>query len=199
MRDLLYQLSRGFAFAGVEHDDLKFGLRVMPVIIGVLAGVVFAILPDKPALTGEGSLSRHLLSVFSTLPGFFIAALAAISTFPRPEMDDTMPAPAPRLKLRVGNDSDWVDLTFRMFLSHLFAYVTTLAFLAVFIFVGVDLLHQSGDALMQRALPPTWLSSWSHVLNAGYVALAISLTANIVLTTLLGIYFLAERIHRPNS
>jgi hypothetical protein len=199
MRDLVYQLTRGFAFAGVDHKDLKFGLRVMPVLFAIAAGMIFAVLPDKPLLTGEGSLSRHLLSVFSTLPGFFIAALAAVSTFTRPEMDETMPAPAPRLKLRVGDESDWVDLTFRMFLAHLFAYVTTLAFLAVFIFVSVDLLHQSGDTLLKLVVPPKWLSSWSHFLNAGYVALAVGLTANIVLTTLLGIYFLAERIHRPNS
>lgn len=199
MLDLIYQIGRGFAFGGVKHADLTRALRWGPVIIAVLGLIIYVILPVKPALVGEGSLSRHLIAVFSTLPGFFIAALAAVATFNRPEMDETMPDPAPQLKLKTGNERDWVDLTFRMFLSHLFGYLTTIAFIAVFLFLGVDILSASGNDLVAKAIDEAALSHAALAFNATYVGLAVWLSAKVVITTLLGIYFLAERIHRPHA
>lgn len=199
MWDLIYQIGRGFAFGGVKHPDLTGALRWGPVIIAALGLVVYVALPVKPALVGEGSLSRHLIAVFSTLPGFFIAALAAVATFSRPEMDETMPAPAPQLKLKTGDERDWVDLTFRMFLSHLFGYLTTIAFIAVFLFLGVDLLSASGNDLLVKAVDGAVSALVAQAANAGYVGLALWLSAKVVFTTLLGIYFLAERIHRPHA
>lgn len=199
MGDLIYQMGRGFAFAGVDHPNLKFAFRWAALIAAVILAVGYLALPVKPALVGEGSLSRHLISVFSTLPGFFIAALAAVATFSRPEMDMTMPEPAPRLRLRVGNETDWVDLTFRMFLSHLFGYLTTLGFLAVFFFLTVDLLSNSGNDLLQKIPNATVGLVVSKTANVVYVGLACWLSIQIMLTTMLGIYFLAERVHRPNA
>ncbi|WP_404414764.1 hypothetical protein [Brevundimonas vesicularis] len=199
MLDLIYQIGRGFAFGGVRHPDLTGALRWTPLVFAVLGIAVYVALPVKPALVGDGSLSRHLIAVFSTLPGFFIAALAAVATFSRPEMDETMPDPAPQLKLKTGNERDWVDLTFRMFLSHLFGYLTTLAFIAVFLFLSVDLLSASGNDLLAKAVNEAALSHAALALNAAYVGLAVWLSAKVVITTLLGIYFLAERIHRPHA
>lgn len=84
-----------------------------------------------------------MISIFAILPGFFIAAIAAVATFNRAEMDFVMPEPAPELKLRTGSDEDYVKLTFRVFTSHLFAYLTTLSFFAVFMFITVDLTSPS--------------------------------------------------------
>lgn len=195
---IVYQITRGLAFWNIDHPELRPVIRLGPLVIAVSATIIFLALPVKPVLVGEGSLSRHLISVFSTLPGFYIAALAAVATFSRPEMDETMPAPAPRMRLRVGNETGWVDLTFRMFLSHLFAFLTTLSFLAVFILVGTDLLSASGSDLLEK-LAKSHFRTISAVFNATYVGLAVWLAGLIVLTTLFGLYFLAERIHRPES
>ena len=199
MRELFYQIGRGFAFGQIKHPELTPALRWGPLCVALLAGVIYIAVPLKPKLVGDGSLSRHLIGVFSTLPGFFIAALAAVSTFSRPEMDMTMPSPAPQLRLKVGNERDWVPLTFRMFLSHLFGYLTTLAFLAVFFFVGVDVLSGSGSDILGRIVAADNYQSSASLFNVTYVGLAAWLSAKIVGTTLLGIYFLSERIHRPGA
>lgn len=199
MLELLYQIGRGFAFSSVRHTELTRALRWIPLVFAAICIAAYLALPVRPPLTGEGSLSRHLIAVFSTLPGFFIAALAAVATFNRIEMDETMPTPAPQLKLKTGGERDWVDLTFRMFLSHLFGYLTTLAFIAVFLFVGVDVLSASGTDLLEKSLDITGATLVAQVSNAAYVGLAVWLSSKIVITTLLGIYFLAERIHRPQA
>ena len=70
-----------------------------------------------------------MITVFAILPGFFIAALAAVSTFNRPEMDEVMSGQAPELKLRTGEHESYVPLTTRMFTTHLFSYLTSISFL----------------------------------------------------------------------
>lgn len=194
---MLYLVSRAFAFGGIKHPDLTPFLRWGPVVIAFLLTFLFWLLPVQPKLAGDGSLSRHMITIFAILPGFFIAAIAAVATFNRAEMDEVMPEPAPELKLRTGRDESYVKLTSRMFTSHLFAYLTTLAFCAVFLFVSVDLTAPSVGLLISKISHAGARDIVTVILSLGYVWVVVWFAAKIVLTTLVGLYFLAERIHRP--
>ena len=145
-----YQIRRAFAFGKVEHPDLRPFLTWFPFLIGLALAIGCELLPVRPRLTGDGSLSRHMLTIFAILPGFYIAALSAVATFSREEMDFEMPDPAPKMMLRVGAHDEKVSLTFRMFLSHMFSYLTALSFVAVFIFMAAELLEPSLRAFMLR-------------------------------------------------
>ena len=87
---------------------------------------------------------------WSHFAGIFIAALAAVSTFDRHTLDDLMPAPAPRLELRTRGQDETVDLTMRMFLTHLFAYLTTYSFLLALICVICEALAPSFGSIVER-------------------------------------------------
>lgn len=196
---MLYLVSRPFAFGGIRHPDLTPFLRWVPIAIAAALALVFYILPVRPKLSGGNSLSSDLINIFAILPGFFIAAIAAVATFDRAEMDEVMPEPAPELKLRTGQDESYVKLTFRMFVSHLFAYLTTLSFIAVFICLSADFLAPSFRFIMTSVF-----ASEIHVLvlkffDVFYVFAVSWLSAKIFLTTMVGLYFLAERIHRPDA
>jgi hypothetical protein len=194
---VLYLISRPFAFIWVKHPTLTPFLRFAPLSVAAIFTVIYWIMPIRPALTGDGSLSRHMITVFAILPGFFIAALAAVSTFNRPEMDEVMPDPAPELKLRTGEHESYVPLTARMFTTHLFSYLTSISFFAVFLFVCADLSSPSISYLVGLVPDQLWRDMLTHALALAYFACVIWLAAKIVLTTLIGLYFLAERIHRP--
>lgn len=196
---MLYLISRPLAFGGIRHPTLTPFLRRGPISVAVVLTVIFWFLPVRPELTGEGSLSRHMMTVFAILPGFFIAALAAISTFQRPEMDEVMPDPAPELKLRTGNHESYVPLTARLFTAHLFAYLTTISFVAVFLFMSVDLAAPSVRFLVGKIAETGLRSLTANMLSLVYFWVVVWLAAKIILTTLVGIYFLAERIHRANA
>ena len=101
MFSLPYQLSRAFAFSGIERVGWTRPFKWLPVLAALLVGSVFLFLPSKPPLTGGDGLCRLLELVFSVLPGFFIAALAAVATFGKQELDYEMPDPAPTIILRV--------------------------------------------------------------------------------------------------
>lgn len=140
-----------------------------------------------------------MIAVFGILPGFYIAALAAVATFYREEIDKVMPHPAPTLKMRTGPRETDVKLTFRMFMSHLFSYLTAVSFLAVFVFVMAELVAASvlyTIGLIGNLSVRAWVLCFTESL---YVATVAWLASKIVLTTLVGLYFLAERMHRPDA
>jgi len=195
---LWYQVRRAFAFGGVKHPDLTPFLTWVPIVLGVILAVGFELLPVRARFTGDGSISRLMLTVFAILPGFYIAALAAVATFNRDEMDFEMPEPAPKMILRTRGRDEETALTFRMFLSHMFSYLTALSFVAVFIFMGAELVAPSAKLILGN-LTPHWQDFATYALGGSYVFVAFWLAAKIVLTTMIGLYFLAERIHRPNA
>lgn len=192
-----YQIRRAFAFGEVKHPDLTPFLTWVPFFVGLLFAVGFEFLPVRPRFTGDGSVSRHMITVFAILPGFYIAALAAVATFNREEMDFEMPDPAPRMLMRSRGIDQETILTFRMFLSHMFSYLTALSFVAVFMFIGAELLAPSVQLLIGK-LPSDWTAVATCSLGLSYLLLTFWLAAKIVLTTMIGLYFLAERIHRPD-
>lgn len=196
---MLYLISRPFAFIGIRHPTLTPFLRYAPLAVASFFTVVFWMMPVRPSLTGDGSLSRHMITVFAILPGFFIAALAAVSTFNRSEMDEVMPDPAPELKLRTGEYESYVPLTARMFMTHLFSYLTSVSFFAVFLFVCADLSENSVVYIINKIPKPFWKGALMEGLSLVYFTIVIWLAAKIILTTLIGLYFLAERIHRPSA
>jgi hypothetical protein len=159
--------------------------------------LVFMILPAKPDVFGDGGLNGSIISLVATLPGFFIAALAAVSTFQRETLDETMPAPAPRLKLRTRGQDEAVDLTMRMFLSHLFAYLTAYSFLLALLCVACEALAASVWAIVQ--VWSQYIPQLGLLIRLAYVAMVAWFLSNIITATLFGMYFLAERMHRPNA
>jgi hypothetical protein len=197
MSELFYQLGRCFAFRQIEHGQLPWITWRLPLALTAVVAVAFIMLPAKPDLFGDGGLNGSILSLVATLPGFFIAALAAVSTFQRETLDETMPAPAPRLKLRTRGQDDAVDLTMRMFLSHLFAYLTAYSFLLALLCVVCEALAPAVRAMIQASNFDAALLNL--LVRLGYVAMAAWFLSNIITAALFGMYFLAERMHRPNA
>ncbi|MFP3637099.1 hypothetical protein, partial [Bacillus sp. SIMBA_033] len=85
-------------------------------------------------------------------------------------------------------------LTFRMFLTHMFSYLTALSFLAVFMFVGAELIAPSAKLLIGK-LSSDGRNVATYALGGSYLLFSFWLAAKIILTTMIGLYFLAERIH----
>ena len=197
MGELFYQLGRCFAFRRIEHAQLPWITWRLPLTLTAAVATIFIVLPAKPDLFGDGGLNGSIISLVATLPGFFIAALAAVSTFQRETLDEIMPSPAPRLKLRTRGQEEAADLTMRMFLSHLFAYLTTYSFLLALLCVVCEALSPSVQMIVQ-----TWgndIPLLGLFVRLAYVAMVAWFLSNIITATLFGMYFLAERMHRPNA
>ncbi|MCK1670190.1 hypothetical protein [Bradyrhizobium sp. 153] len=87
------------------------------------------------------------------LTGFFIAALAAVATFGKQEMDDPMPGEPPvRLEHTINTETYYENLSRRRFLSFLFGYM---AFLTLVLYV-VGYVYLITDKYWLSEAAPSW-------------------------------------------
>lgn len=196
---ILYQLTRCFAFRRIQHPHLPWITKYLPLLVTAVAALVFLFLPITPRLFGDGSITRNMISLLSILPGFFIAALAAVATFTRESLDQVMPDPPPKLALRSGDAFETVDLTMRMFLCHMFAYLTAVSFAAALFCIVGEVVAPSVSYIIELCALGRSKPIATGAVKTIYVCALAWMTANIAFTTLFGMYFLAERMHRPRA
>lgn len=128
-------------------------------------------------------------ALMGILVGFYIAALAAVSSFTNESLDQVMKGRAPTLtQVRQGTTVK-ETLTRRRFLSILFGYCACLSII-LYIF-GVLQAHVSVN------LPPIY---WLKIANDWARSIAwvfyIWLLSSLLVVTLLGLHYLVERMHR---
>lgn len=196
LKQLIYELFRGFAYRGISHDNMRIYTVWLPLLITVAAAALYVGIPVKPALIGPSGLIGSLLALISTLPGFYFAGLAAVATFGNATMDKEMPAPAPEVKMLVNGQRLSVKLTRRLFLSYLFSYLVILSLALCLALITINALAPAIDAF--RISLVSHGGEWPWRLLKGTVGAAITFVfASMVVSTLHGIFFLTEKIHQP--
>lgn len=186
--DIFGQLLTPIAYLRIRHPAKPWFDWYIPAAITaiVFAAVFFAPKPVK--VFGEHGLIFFVTDLIKMLIGFYIAALAAVATFAREGMDECVQGEPATLRVKRKGVAKESILTRRRFLSYLFGY---LAFTGlVLYFAGAaTTLFGSNLSLLQAAL-------WGVVIKWCFVFAYIFFTANLITTTLLGLHFLADRIHR---
>lgn len=134
-----------------------------------------------------------ILSFVQNLPGFYIAALAAIATFGRHDIDEAMPgSPPPRIKtITTSGHGNVIVLMRRRFLCLLFAYLTVECIaLTLFSIFAISL------APAMRGLVSPIMLLIGHAISSVVV---LFLLTQLMVATLWGLYYLDERIHQPDT
>lgn len=197
LKQLAYELSRGFAYRGITHSGMRTYTTWLPLFLTILAGAFYAVLPVKPVLIGSTGLVGSLLTLVATLPGFYFAGLAAVATFGSTTMDHEMPEPAPEVEMRVRGQQVPVKLTRRLFLSYLFSYLVILSFGLCFALMAINAFAPSIDVL-QSAIGRLTGEVWPWLVVKGAVGFLLTFAfASMVVSTLHGVFFLTEKIHQP--
>lgn len=173
----------------IQHACMKYFNFVIPLIIATFTILIFILLSDTSAkLTGQNSFISVITEFLKILTGFYIAALAAVATFNKPDMDELMEGEPPKLKIKFREKTQIIDLTRRRFLCYLFGY---LSFLSIVIYLGGE---------FSFYLPNVYCIIFSSkcYIYIKYLSLFIYLFAfwNLITNTLLGLYYLTDRMHR---
>ena len=187
------------AYRRIRDAKMVHYVWTLPFALTIFGFVLFYLLPIQPDLLGEkGALDKASLA-FTLLPGFFISALAAVSTFNRAEMDETMPAPAPTVRIHHRGNMVEIELTRRMFLSYLFSYLSVLSLL---LFVVSSALPSAIDNIHYVVRRTFSYGSSEDILFYIYNIISfifVYFCFSLIVSMLHGIYFLCERIHMPNT
>lgn len=181
-KPIIYQLSRPFSYLKIKHEDKWIYDWFTPVLLTALTSLLaYFFIPLNDLVSSDGLVSE-LTSFVANLPGFFIAALAAVATFNKNDIDDLMANP-PKIEILHHGSTLMVEMTRRRFLCVLFSYLTAIS---IFLVIGAKI----GLAL---TVPPEYFTFLSCL---GFVVFTFVLW-QMILATILGLYYLGERLHTP--
>lgn len=197
---IIHQLRRPFAFNKIRSAELNVVRFYTPAAITIVLVVLYIILPKKPEILGDKKYLDYMLQIVGILPGFYIAALAAGATFDNPALDETMPGKKPpELDIVRMGQSFTQKLTTRLFICHLFSYLSAASLMLAFaILLGIEI-NPSLDDISQSFKN---ISIVNYAIMSAQWAYVIALTfyaAKLTTITLHGLYFLAERMHLGNN
>lgn len=188
---MIEALFKPLRYLAIKVDDeggkVKTDIK-MPLIIALVISSVFLylrIIHQIHLFVTDELLTQNIIGLLQTLPGFYVAALAAISTFPSTSMNQDMPEPTPYLGVKDLPSYD--GLSRRRFLCYMFAYLAYISIITLFL-TAVIVFMYSNELLKSSAL----VSNISYFISCFSVFFLI---IQIVFLTFVGLWYLGERIH----
>lgn len=185
-----YQLLRPAAYLWIK-DRGKWQIDwLYPFIITIILTFSFFLLPVARCLYGEKGIIKELIGFIQILPGFYLAALAAIATFNKNDLDYHLPAPTPQIEIKVnGKDMD-IALTRRRMLSYLFGYLTFLS-LALYIIIVIGAVIAPSAKIL--------FGAYLSIAKIVFLGTFILFFSQMIIITIFGLYQLCDRIHQPDQ
>lgn len=188
---MLNQMLQPLSYLAIRHPQKWKVDWLFPIVISLICTVCSV---DKGLASDiyrpSGPVSM-LLGFFSSLPGFYIAALAAIATFGRNDIDNVLPEPTPTVKLITRGENVLVKLTRRRFLAMLFAFLTCESIGLVLYSV---LFLSFGPAVAGIDL---WGGVGSKIFMLGMTFIYYTLLMQMLAATFWGLYYLGFKLHEP--
>ena len=181
---------RSLNYLRVSHGYALWYNWVYPLVLGGAIALGILQLVTATSLFEADGFVRSFTPVLSILVPFYIAALAAVATFSgNQSIDRPFEMSQPVLLKVIGDGGDWenIDVTPRHFLSLLFGYCTSLSILLLLVSIFAPFIAKLAEIAF---------CDWaSFLLSTVFVVFAF-LLSQLILGTLLGVYYLSDRIHR---
>jgi|26BtaG_2_1085354.scaffolds.fasta_scaffold05527_3 hypothetical protein len=191
---MLRNTLKAFGFLRIKYrgQNLNFVLYTLPVVFAIFI-CIFILIVDFNSSKAINIFTQNAFDSISTfvqvLPGFYIASLAAIASYNNPNVDNKMSGRPPYLEERVSGGKRPSDLSRRRFLTLMFGYLAAVSMiLTIFLFF----IRLSYDTAIFSVKPLVY-SAVYYILCFVFFAIFLQM----ILITLHGIYYLADRMHRP--
>lgn len=187
--EMLKVLTSPLTYLRIRHEAKRWADWGYPLFLAALSAHLVLRHGEAGAIAGQGGLLAKLLIVSSVLPGFYIAALAAIATFNRPDIDELMPAPTPAIVHKIGGENNRIELTRRRFLTHLFSF---LCFESLAVMVACMFASLVGASILR-----SFIDQVACGIRIAFVFVVLLMFWQMIFGTLLGLYYLGDRLYRP--
>lgn len=189
---VLDQLLRPFAYLTIKHPAKKVVDRKVPFILTAIAMIVLVASRGQVNVWGDAGLVALIQSLVQGLPGFYIAALAAVATFGRQtSLDALIPEPTPTIDTWYGSSKVEIGLTRRRFLCLMFAHLTALS-LALSILTAFG---RSVAGVVRSSIGPAFADGLFYLTSAVYLFFVFQM----LVVTLWGLSYLSDKMHQPDA
>lgn len=187
------RLLRPVLFLCIKGEGLNYYRYWLPFWSTTIVICYFVIYPREIILFGDRSIISTLSSLLQLLPGFYIAALAAISTFNRKLMDKKLSGATVTLISCENGNLEQRELSRRHFLSLLFGY---LSFLSMMILVFSCITQMASPMeIIDMYLKTIDAKQYSKLIEWGFFVPIIFFFFQMIMITFLGLFYLCDRMH----
>lgn len=186
------QLFKPFGYLTIKHPAKKVVDLSIPLIMALTVLCILALARNAINVWGDSGLVSMVQGLVQGLPGFYIAALAAVATFGRQTaLDALIPEPTPTIETWYGTGKVEIGLTRRRFLCLMFAHLTALSIaLSIFTSFGISL-----AAPVRATLVPGFAELLFYVISGVYFFLLFQM----LVVTLWGLSYLSDKMHQPDA
>lgn len=187
------RLLRPFSYLTIKHEQKWQVDWLYPMILSVLSTMIIFIMRHfgQISLYTDGGMISKILNFIQVLPGFYIAALAAIATFNRTDIDKTMPAPPPEINIEISGQNVLIKLTRRRFLCSMFAFLTAECITIIVLCIFTQALYEPIKTII-----PISIQIWVSGL---FVLIFFTLFWQMIIASFWGLFYLGERLHQPDN
>lgn len=167
---------------------------IIPITVAIFVSsittIIWFFIGTEKSNVFTNDLTYYLICFLQTMPGFFIAALAAISTLNSSTMDQPMAGDPPKEKYVEHNPYQvfWIDMNRRRFLARLFSYLT---FISIALFVVLLLVRFSYS--LDIRVSSIYLVYIIYFFSCFVIVFGL---VQLIMMTFLSLYYLGERVHK---
>lgn len=177
------------SFLRMRSPDIYWYQWIYPTAIFIAIACSYYFMEGEVFTLNKAKLIEDVNSLMGILIGFYIAALAAVSSFTNENLDQVMKGRAPTILMRRQGKEIRETLTRRRFLAVLFGYCASLAI--ILYILGV---FQSRISFLQPSNEYV-----EAIINFGTIlfwSVYVWIISSLLIVTLLGLHYLVERMHR---
>ncbi|WP_300057168.1 hypothetical protein [Sulfitobacter sp.] len=177
-------LLTAFTLFRLRGGNLPYFQYVYPTLLTLLVLGVFNEWGSLFITVDVEKVVASATTLMGVLVGFYIAALAAVTSFPNDNLDNPMAGRSTMLREKCGRGTE--EVSRRRFLSILLGYC---AFLSILIFL-------TGSISTAISLKPQYQGGIAEALTAAYWAIYTWMISSLSTITLLCLHYLIDRMHR---
>jgi hypothetical protein len=187
---MFYRLITAFRYLLVRDGThtTRFVNWVIPALLAVVSVAAVRMACPAAVFARDGIVDR-LGQFAGILPGFYIAALAAVATFQKAGLDMQMPGNTPTVRMRVPGQTvpREVPLTRRRYTSLMFAYLCGASLL---LSLAALFAVYFGSPVAARLTPVL-----ASCIKWPLLLCLLVVFWQVMVVTMWGLYYLAEKIH----
>lgn len=167
---------------------------IIPLLVAIILSAIMTFLWSEIGTKNSNifinDLTYYLICFLQTMPGFYIAALAAISTINSTTMDQPMAGDTPKEKYVEYNPYKvfWIEMNRRRFLARLFSYLT---FISIVLFCFLLIIRFSYS--LEIKVSSLYVVYMVYFFSCVVVIFSL---VQLIMMTFLSLYYLGERVHK---
>lgn len=181
---------RSFIYLRIQHERKVYWDLWYPLLAAIVFVMMQTIVGLDLTLVGSDGVLRQVNGLLGVLSGFYIASLTAVAAIQSPGLSQLMAGDAPELEVVKNKRTYRKKLTRGEFLRFLFGYLAVASILLFFVGILIDSFY--APALARFPVVAQHLQWIGAIVLFTYVFAL----ANIMTNTLVGVYYLSDRMHR---